>query len=68
MFFMFKKLFFRNVCRKFFGPATGFVEMITQHIPSPVTNGLNKVTTTALYSHEINKLKLDIVMCEVKDK
>merc|ERR1719232_1787218 len=35
----------RNVCRKFFGLATGFVEMITEHIPSPAANGLNKANT-----------------------
>lgn len=24
------------VCERFFGPATGFVDMVTQHVPSPV--------------------------------
>ena len=33
----------RNVCKKFFGSASGFVNMVTQHIPSPADNGLNKV-------------------------
>ena len=33
----------RNVCRKFFGPVGGFVDMISKHIPSPAKNGLNKV-------------------------
>ena len=30
------KVLLRLVCEQFFGPATGFVDMITQHIPSPL--------------------------------
>ncbi|KAL9079858.1 MAG: hypothetical protein Q9157_001260 [Trypethelium eluteriae] len=30
------KVLLRLVCEQFFGPATGFVDMVTQHIPSPV--------------------------------
>ena len=39
----------RNVCSKFFGPVTGFVNMITQHIPSPIDNGPAKVLLRHLY-------------------
>ncbi|KAL9088745.1 MAG: hypothetical protein Q9165_006054 [Trypethelium subeluteriae] len=30
------KVLLRLVCEQFFGPATGFVDMVTQHIPSPI--------------------------------
>lgn len=33
----------RVVCEAFFGPSTGLVDMITQHLPSPVDNAANKV-------------------------
>ena len=36
------------IFRKFFGTATGFVEMISQHIPSPLENGANKVKSLKL--------------------
>lgn len=31
------------VCRQFFGPATGFVDMIIQHVPSPVESAQKKL-------------------------
>lgn len=31
------------VCEQFFGPATGFVDMITQHVPSPVEGAQKKL-------------------------
>lgn len=31
------------VCEQFFGPATGFVDMITQHVPSPVDGAQKKL-------------------------
>ena len=31
------------VCEKFFGPATGFVDMILQHVPSPVEGAQKKL-------------------------
>ncbi|CAG8764143.1 7997_t:CDS:2, partial [Acaulospora morrowiae] len=33
----------RIVLDQFFGPSTGFVEMVVQHIPSPEKNAINKV-------------------------
>ncbi|CAG8480432.1 928_t:CDS:10 [Diversispora eburnea] len=33
----------RIVLDQFFGTATGFVEMIAQHVPSPANNAINKV-------------------------
>ncbi|KAJ3471673.1 hypothetical protein MRS44_001772 [Fusarium solani] len=30
------KVLLKLVCEQFFGPSTGFVDMITQHIPSPI--------------------------------
>jgi 116 kDa U5 small nuclear ribonucleoprotein component len=31
------------VCEAFFGPATGFVDMVVNHLPSPVSNAASKV-------------------------
>ncbi|CAG8584974.1 13489_t:CDS:10, partial [Acaulospora colombiana] len=36
----------RIVLDQFFGPATGFVEMVVQHIPSPEKNAISKHTYT----------------------
>ncbi|KFD69724.1 hypothetical protein M514_18109 [Trichuris suis] len=31
------------ICRRFFGDFTSFVDVVTQHVPSPVTNGMSKM-------------------------
>jgi len=53
----------RNVCSKFFGPVTGFVNMITQHIPSPIDNGPAKIHT--LYTGDRkSELALEMSKCD----
>ncbi|KAL1965952.1 hypothetical protein VTN77DRAFT_4892 [Rasamsonia byssochlamydoides] len=37
------KVLLNLVCEQFFGPATGFVDMIIQHIPSPVEGAQKKL-------------------------
>lgn len=37
------KVLLNLVCEQFFGPATGFVDMIVQHVPSPVVGAQNKL-------------------------
>lgn len=37
------KVLLNLVCEQFFGPATGFVDMVLQHIPSPVENAQRKL-------------------------
>jgi hypothetical protein len=34
----------RLVCQRFLGDFNGFVDMLAEHIPSPVDNAKNKVT------------------------
>ncbi|TPX36127.1 hypothetical protein SmJEL517_g01470 [Synchytrium microbalum] len=44
----------RIVCEQFFGEASGFVDMIVKHIPSPVQNARNKVEH--LYTGDLTSL------------
>lgn len=37
------KVLLNLVCEQFFGPATGFVDMVVQHIPSPVEGAQKKL-------------------------
>ncbi|GAB1212889.1 hypothetical protein ATERTT37_002038 [Aspergillus terreus] len=37
------KVLLNLVCEQFFGPATGFVDMINQHVPSPVEGSTKKL-------------------------
>ena len=37
------KVLLKLVCEQFFGPSTGFVDMVVQHIPSPVEGAEKKV-------------------------
>ncbi|EAU38657.1 hypothetical protein ATEG_00011 [Aspergillus terreus NIH2624] len=37
------KVLLNLVCEQFFGPATGFVDMINQHVPSPVEGSTRKL-------------------------
>lgn len=37
------RVLLRLVCEQFFGPADGFVDMIVQHVPSPVEGAKNKL-------------------------
>lgn len=37
------KVLLNLVCEQFFGPATGFVDMVVQHIPSPVEGARSKL-------------------------
>ncbi|KAL4889153.1 P-loop containing nucleoside triphosphate hydrolase protein [Aspergillus ambiguus] len=37
------KVLLNLVCEQFFGPATGFVDMINQHVPSPVEGASRKL-------------------------
>ncbi|KAK7983736.1 hypothetical protein PG989_011138 [Apiospora arundinis] len=37
------KVLLKLVCEQFFGPSTGFVDMVVQHIPSPVENAQRKL-------------------------
>ena len=37
----------KAILDQFFGPATGLVDVIVQHIPSPVENATNKVSDSA---------------------
>ncbi|KAK4454806.1 Pre-mRNA-splicing factor cwf10 [Podospora aff. communis PSN243] len=37
------KVLLKSVCEQFFGPSTGFVDMVCQHIPSPVEGAQKKL-------------------------
>lgn len=37
------KVLLKLVCEQFFGPATGFVDMVLQHVPSPVNGAKQKL-------------------------
>lgn len=49
----------RLICARFFGEFTGFTDMLAQHVPSPVTNALNKIEHTYSGSLEIVDFKTD---------
>lgn len=54
------KAILRLVCEQFFGPSTGFVDMIVQHIPSPAESAnhyLERYYTGPLDSHVATSMK-----------
>jgi hypothetical protein len=53
----------RLVCQRFLGDFNGFVDMLAEHIPSPVDNAKTKVRESFVFSE---KTPLKIVLNEIK--
>ncbi|KAK7465300.1 hypothetical protein VKT23_005279 [Stygiomarasmius scandens] len=53
----------KAVLDQFFGPATGLVDVIVEHIPSPVDNAINKVQTT-WNGPQTSELAASMQMCD----
>ncbi|OLL25470.1 U5 small nuclear ribonucleoprotein component [Neolecta irregularis DAH-3] len=53
----------RSICEQFFGTVTGFVDMVLQHIPSPVENAKNMIDN--MYTGPLNStLRESLLKCD----